>query len=190
MPNGPPSHRLIAHPQTPGLAVQALRVVLAAAPARDGWQLRYELAGDLAALRLPAHSANPGPADGLWQHSCFEAFVGCSGADAYLEFNFSPSGDWAAYAFRAPRKRAGTGHLPLRPRLHCVREAHRFVLDAWLPRALAACLPRAPDRIGLSAVIEQADGQLSYWALAHPAARPDFHQRAAWTARLPALANL
>ena len=33
-----------------------------------------------------------------------------------------------------------------------------------------------PDgRIGLSAVIETTDGALSYWALAHPAEKPDFH---------------
>ena len=36
--------------------------------------------------------------------------------------------------------------------------------------------------IGLTAVIETADGQLSYWALQHPAARPDFHHRGGWQA--------
>jgi hypothetical protein len=30
-------------------------------------------------------------------------------------------------------------------------------------------------RVGLSAVIEANDGTLSYWALKHPAAKPDFH---------------
>lgn len=30
-------------------------------------------------------------------------------------------------------------------------------------------------RLALCAVIEASDGSLSYWALAHPADRPDFH---------------
>jgi hypothetical protein len=30
-------------------------------------------------------------------------------------------------------------------------------------------------RLGLSAVIEDIDGRLSYWALKHPPGKPDFH---------------
>jgi hypothetical protein len=32
-------------------------------------------------------------------------------------------------------------------------------------------------QLGLTAVVEAADGSLSYWALRHPVARPDFHHR-------------
>ena len=58
---------------------------------------------DLAALRLP----EPRPAvrtDGLWRHSCFEAFIGHGGARDYWEYNFSPSGAWAAYHFTGYRE--------------------------------------------------------------------------------------
>ncbi|HMN21430.1 MAG TPA: DOMON-like domain-containing protein [Ottowia sp.] len=181
-------HRLVAHPDTPCAAVHRLQAQVAAAPAGGGWMLCYVLQAELAGLRLPPTSPAPGAADGLWRHTCLEAFVGSTGDTAYLEFNFSPSGDWAAYAFRAPRERAGTQHVPP-PRLRWTRGPHVLALEAWLPRALLSCLPRTPDRLGLSAVIEQVGGQLSYWALAHPAARPDFHQRAGWTAGLPALAT-
>jgi hypothetical protein len=37
--------------------------------------------------------------------------------------------------------------------------------------------PGQPLRVGVAAVIEEADGQLTYWALAHPSAQPDFHHR-------------
>jgi hypothetical protein len=30
-------------------------------------------------------------------------------------------------------------------------------------------------RLGLSAVIEDDNGSLSYWALKHPSGKPDFH---------------
>jgi hypothetical protein len=37
-------------------------------------------------------------------------------------------------------------------------------------------LPRnAPWRLGLSALIEDTSGCKSYWALAHPPGKPDFH---------------
>lgn len=183
------THRLVAHPDTPCTAVHGLQARIAAAPAGDGWRLRFELQAELDALRLPPSSPAPGPADDLWRHTCLEAFIGSDGDAAYLELNFSPSGDWAAYAFRSPRERAGAGHLDITPRLRWSRAAGSLVLDAWLPRALGSALPQPPRRLGLSAVIEPADGPLSYWALAHPTARPDFHQRAAWTARLPDLVS-
>jgi hypothetical protein len=38
--------------------------------------------------------------------------------------------------------------------------------------------------IGLAAVIEAADGSLSYWALRHPPGKPDFHHRGAFALEL------
>jgi hypothetical protein len=41
------------------------------------------------------------------------------------------------------------------------------------------CLPdlsrQASWRLGLSALIEDRSGGMSYWALAHPPGKPDFH---------------
>jgi hypothetical protein len=39
-------------------------------------------------------------------------------------------------------------------------------------------LPGASSlRLALSVVVEETDGRLSYWAITHPAERPDFHHR-------------
>lgn len=178
----PPRHALHAHPASPGLGVRALRVALA--PAAEGWQLRYELEAAPGALRLPAPAAAPGPADGLWRHTCFEAFVGSVHGARYHEFNFSPSGHWAAYAFDAPRQRAAAGSLLPAPRLRWTRSGTVLALDAWLPLAALPSDSDAASPVGLCAVLEARDGALGYWALAHPAAQPDFHHRAGWTARL------
>jgi hypothetical protein len=35
--------------------------------------------------------------------------------------------------------------------------------------------PKALWRLGLSALIEDTGGHKSYWALAHPPGKPDFH---------------
>ena len=168
------------HPATPCAVVQRLDVSLARAP--DGWRLTYMLAGALTALRLPPRSEHPGPADGLWRHTCFEAFVGTAGSPRYREFNFSPSGDWAAYAFAAVRQRDPSAPAGPAPRIACTHDARTLSLDAWLP---IGALPVADGVLGLSAVVQTTDGALSYWALAHPCAQPDFHQAAGWTARLP-----
>jgi hypothetical protein len=67
------------------------------------------------------------------------------------------------------------------PSISTERGAAALVLQAWLPRAL---LPAQPTALGLSAVIETLDGQISHWALHHPHAdRPDFHHQAGWTHR-------
>lgn len=133
--------------------------------------VRYLLMPPPAGLRLPPPAA-PGPADGLWRETCLELFVAAGSGAAYREFNFAPSGRWAAYAFsgyRAP----DAGPVPAPPRCQWTRAASgALALRAELP---AAALPRGPWRIGISAVLEAADGSLSYWALRHPAARPDFH---------------
>ena len=168
------------HPATPGTVVHRLDVSLADAP--DGWRLSYRLVGALHALRLPAPAEHPGPTDGLWRHTCFEAFVGAAGHPRYREFNFSPSGDWAAYAFSAERQRDPASPTGPAPRIACAHDARTLTLDVWLP---ADALPAAGGLLGLSAVVETTDGTLSYWALAHPRAQPDFHHPVGWTARVP-----
>lgn len=138
--------------------------------------LRYRLEGALDALLVP-QPCTPGPADGLWQHTCFEAFVAASGEDAYREFNFSPSGQWAAYAFRSYRERDDAAGLAMPPELSFIRRDRCLELLAQIP---SAALPPTVEKkleIGLTAVVETTGGSLSYWALRHPAPKPDFHHR-------------
>ena len=47
--------------------------------------------------------------------------------------------------------------------------------DALELQAMLAFRDVGTRRIGLSAVIEEANGRISYWALAHPPGKPDFH---------------
>ena len=55
--------------------------------------------------------------------------------------------------------------------------ADTLLLDATISTAGDACHESAPTRVrvALAAVLEGSDGVLSYWALRHPAASPDFH---------------
>lgn len=136
--------------------------------------IRYRLDADLRRLRIP-QPAKDGAADELWRHTCFEAFIAVPGAQAYREFNFSPSGQWAVYAFDAWRERDAAFVAATAPRVRIERAAHELVLVASLPAALLPA--RSAVCVGLCAVLEHANGTLEYWALHHPAPQPDFHHR-------------
>lgn len=131
----------------------------------------------LDALAIPTPRP-PGPADGLWQHTCFEVFLGLPGEAHYREYNFSPSGQWAAYAFGALRARDEAFSPPLPPDIRCTQDETTLVLEAYLPPELLPAAPAGSDlQVNLAAVIERKDGRLEYWALRHPAAQADFHAR-------------
>ena len=167
---------LVCHSATLPTAVLAVRVEVEPRPQGD-LHLSYELTGDLAQIHIPQPQP-PGAIDGLWEHTCFEAFVAIEGEANYHEFNFSPSGLWAAYAFSDYRVRS-SWKASQRPATSFARTNDHLLLEAVID---AADLPRnnggKPLQLGLSAVIEANDGSLSYWALYHPEARPDFHHRA------------
>lgn len=139
-------------------------------------QLAYRLEGELDRLRIPpprtAHFA-----DKLWQHTCCELFVAEAAGPGYSEFNFSPSGEWAAYRFTNYRE--GVPLSAHDPKIRVVRGAGRLELQARVELRQTARL-----RIGLSAVIEETDGTLSYWALRHAPGKPDFHHRDAFALEL------
>jgi hypothetical protein len=183
-PAGPLS--LLVHPTERGPAALSLSVSLSAATsdAGPGWLLEYRVLADISAIVLP-EPAPAGPADGLWRHTCLEAFVQDGDGPGYHEFNLSPSGRWAVYRFCGERQRVADDLPPeAGPSITMERSPQSMRLQAWLPHAL---LPARPGAIGLSAVIETRDGQISHWALHHPRDdRPDFHHPAGWTLR-PAL---
>jgi hypothetical protein len=159
---------LVCHPQTPSQAVQEIAV--AAARAAGGLlALSYSIRGDLSRLAVPA-ARRPAPGARLWQHTCCEAFLAQPSGAAYREYNFSPSGEWAAYAFE--RYREGAAVDVPDPRIEL-----RSTLDEL---ELRARIELAPGKMlaALCAVIEEAGGGLSYWALRHPPGKPDFHHPA------------
>ena len=174
---------LLCHPATP--APQIARIEAAVTFSGDRLiTFRYCLWGDMARLRIPPERA-PERTDLLWEHNCFEAFVGLPGETAYREFNFSPSGQWAAYAFSDYRRRAPDSFELAPPQIFARTYAGRLELDAVLDlRALPENPGNTPWQIALNAVVEAADtvdGSHSYWALHHASSRPDFHQRAGFT---------
>jgi hypothetical protein len=147
--------------------------------------ISFTLKGDIALLRIP-QSATPRRADGLWQHTCFETFIGVKDSPAYYEFNFSPSGEWAAYAFREYRDGGPIDDDQLNPRIVVQKEAETLELHSVIRLdRLSKIQPGSILRLGLAAVVEDINGRLSYWALKHPPAKPDFHHPDNFTLEIP-----
>lgn len=150
---------------------------------RERLHLRFEVQGKISQVRIPPPAAAAARRDGLWQHTCFEAFVSAPGHADYLELNLSPSGDWACYRFTGYR--AGQSDVALHgaPVIAGTQpDADTFTLDAAV--ALPGTAMPAAAEIGLTAVIEMRDGSKAYWALAHRGAKPDFHLRDSFTLRM------
>lgn len=150
---------------------------------QDGLSVQFALKGDITGICLPAKAA-PNRSDGLWKHTCFEAFVRAGPGAVYQELNFSPSTAWAAYQFSGYRD--GMADLPIAPpQVEIQVDERRFQLSA-IVRGLA---DTDIWSVGLSAVIETRDGALSYWAIAHPPGKPDFHHSDCFALEVGATVN-
>jgi hypothetical protein len=135
----------------------------------------YAVTGRIADLHLPPVTS-PTRAEELWQHTCFEVFAGCAGRESYYEFNFAPSTQWAAYQFDGYRRGMRAASAISAPVIEVQASPERFILQGSLELDQLSSLPRDTRwRLGLSALIEEGNGRVSYWALAHPPGKPDFH---------------
>jgi hypothetical protein len=196
------------HPDTPCGPLSGIEVEVArAGPLK--LQLRYVLIGNHRKVRLKLREQDRGGE--LWRHTCFEAFVRVGGEDSYLEYNLAPTGDWAAYRFdryregMAPAKEVGSSILDAQSRAEPLERDRRalleragfdtlerfepsfFSLKAELSFSNAMGLAVAePWHVGLSTVVEEMNGRISYWALAHPPGDPDFHHPDCFQLELPA----
>jgi len=165
------------HPQTPPRSVTTVTVGVTATD-RDDVLLDFAIHGADSVV-LPKWSS-PERVDGLWETTCFELFLKPEGGSTYFEFNFSPSCRWSAYVF--DDYRCGRRDLELSVDPHI-----EFDSDRSNELSADVDLSNIPDtslKMGLSAVIEEADGTKSFWSLAHPPGEPDFHHDDCFTATL------
>jgi hypothetical protein len=171
---------LQCHPAHPPARVEAVTARVLGAD--DNWlRLRWRIDGAQELVVPPF--AGKGRADDLWRTTCFELFLTPEGGEGYCEFNLSPSERWAAYDFSGYRARMAERPVEREPQ-GAMRLGSSFaIFDAAIP---LTALPGRECRMNLAAVIEERSGAKSYWALAHPAEKPDFHDPACFAATLPA----
>ncbi|RUN78148.1 DOMON-like domain-containing protein [Sphingomonas sp. TF3] len=172
-------YELVPHPDTPPAKVEAVRVRIVV---REGALLLTFIVHGNDHVALPDWATST-RRDDLWKTTCGEMFLGLPGSEVYVEFNYSPSTQWAAYRFDAHR--AGGRDLPLStpPLVDRGDDTSDYLVEVEQP---LSDLPGEPFDLGLTAVIEETDGTKSYWALAHAPGPPDFHNRDCFIATLPA----
>jgi hypothetical protein len=164
------------------LCVAAAHIEVDVARPRAGsLVLSYTVAGSISDLLVPAVTS-PSRTDELWRHTCFEAFIRASPDGSYYEFNFAPSTQWAAYWFDGYRNGMRVAAEISTPEIEVESTPERYTLRALLD--LSEWSSPSSWRLGLSAVIEETNGRKSYWALAHPPGKPDFHHSDCFAAEL------
>jgi hypothetical protein len=179
MPKGEIQAELWTHPASGSMALTTITAAIERR-SRTNLHIRYESFGTVGDLILPG----PAPslrADNLWQTTCFELFLRGIDRTGYREFNFSPSGQWAAYEFRGYRDGMTQAALPGPPIIETLVEANRLIVDV----RLSLHLPDDRYSVGLAAVIEERRLEKSYWAAGHAGAVPDFHHPACFVLELP-----
>jgi hypothetical protein len=136
-------------------------------------------------VRVPP-TRTPDRADGLWSHTCFEAFIAAAKKPDYYELNFSPSGQWAIYHFDSYRKGMSPVDVSSTPQLAVRRGDYSLELDASIRLGELGALQGARTlKLALTGVVEDDSGTLSYWALKHVADKPDFHHPDGFVLELP-----
>jgi hypothetical protein len=153
------------HPATPCRAIDRF-VVDIVRPGPDRLRLNYVLTGRIGEVAWPA-PATSARVDELWRRTCFEAFARQPEQEAYFEFNFSPSTQWAAYGFDRYRRQGARDLVCAAPGIETRTSADSY--------EMLVTLEVETGRLALAAVIEETSGAISYWALAHPPGAPDFH---------------
>lgn len=174
------TYTLVAHPEA--LPLQVRKIEARVVSRDENWlRLRWRIDG---AERVVFPSfAGKGRADDLWKATCFEFFLEPHGQAGYVELNLSPSERWAAYDLEGYRSGMTERPMPHEPTCTVRVGQSMAIFDAAVP---SAGLPPLPWRYGLSAVIEEEGGVLSYWAIAHPEGKPDFHSSACFAGELAA----
>lgn len=158
---------LYRHPDAPAGAIHAIDAEL---ERMDGGAVAiFKVHGDISKLVVPPPAA-PERADNLWQTTCFELFVSGEGTQ-YREYNFSPSGQWAAYAF--DDYRSGIRDIGACIETELYQEKNELQFSVEIRSEFSN-----PAFVGLTAVIEETDGVIRYWSSAFAPGKPDFHAAA------------
>jgi hypothetical protein len=161
---------LFRHPDTPPGAIHTIDAELRRIP--GGAVAQFRAIGDVSKLVIPG-PVPPERTDGLWKSTCFEIFVAGSGGK-YSEYNLAPSGAWAAYEFEAYRQ--GMRSLEAGIEIHSSHNHKSLEVIAKIESDFPL-----PSHVGMTAVIEEADGAIRYWSTGFAPGKPDFHAEAVRT---------
>lgn len=146
-------------------------------------EIFYVISGDLQDIVVQPKADIQMRKDNLWKETCLEAFLTPTGSDHYWEVNLSPAGHWNVYRFSAYRaemkEEPAVISLPISVKMN--NAALTLSTDIDMVNFISS---NESLHVGISAVIMNKSGRLSYWALAHPGTEPDFHSKESFVLRI------
>jgi hypothetical protein len=145
--------------------------------------IEYHLSGELNTLIIPSATVVPTRKSLLWEHTCFEFFLGVPGIPEYWEFNLSPAGDWNIFHLdnyrQGLQEELAFNCLPLEISLQPSSLVLKLELDLG-----HIFDPQQNLEVSVTSVIEPHRGEISYWAASHTGENPDFHLRDSFSVSL------
>ncbi len=145
--------------------------------------LQYDITGEIEAVQWPDPIAHPPRQTELWQQTCLECFVAIPGQSAYWEINLSPSRAWNLYALSDYRSALTESAAYDQLVIQTSRSGSHLSLSLILDLTPLVALETA-IALSMTAVIQDQQNHCSYWAIAHVADQPDFHDRASFVVEL------
>jgi len=168
---------LAPHPNSPA-CVDAWHIQCQIKSNQEYLALFYQIRGNMTQLGIPKQQGETHRLDHLWQETCCEVFLRRQDQRArYIEFNLAPSGDWALYRLRGYRAALERPDVKARPIITTDIGSEELLVEAKIPWPMIMDqLPgSSPLEAGISVVLKEKSGVMTYWAVKHPAEKPDFH---------------
>lgn len=145
--------------------------------------IAYELSGNWQSVAIAPQTQIPTRKDELWQKTCFEFFLAIKNSPQYWEFNLSPAGNWNVYRFENYRQgmveESSFDTLPFT----IEGESQGLIVSLAIDLDKIIAADRSLE-MAIATVIEEENGNISYWALTHPGKEADFHRRDSFTIEL------
>ncbi|MEH2202080.1 DOMON-like domain-containing protein [Nostoc sp.] len=138
--------------------------------------IRYMLEGDLKEITIFPPSNTPSRKHELWKDTCFEFFVGINNSEQYWEFNLSPARHWNVYRLDGYRQgmQEETAFEKLQFDVQNQGKGLAIMLDLDLGKIISG---EQAIEVGITTVVKDRNGEVTYWALTHLGAEADFHLR-------------
>ena len=113
----------------------------------------------------------------LWEKTCFELFIKNKN-NQYIEFNFSPNFEWNSFYFNKQGDALKELDRMQMPETDILLSSDHFFIFAnikkeFFPKEFFLESPEL--EAGMTCVIKEKTGTMSYWALSHADTRPNFH---------------
>ena len=142
----------------------------------DAIYIQYLVTGDISKAKFPPVLQHGQRKNNLWKSTCFELFISPDNHTEYWEYNFSPSHHWALYQFSGYRENQ-SDDLSITDLVITTQRTNDQQFELACKAPLPDPIKGHTIDIGVSAVIQDTEDNLYYYALIHCKETADFHNR-------------